>query len=379
MKKMICMILSLSMLFAACVAHADVLTEWGIPKEIAQRVSVEQPISWDGTINQVRELLKENDPQAKDSGWIASFDEVYYDGVSAYVLYTIREIGATESIGTLEEDGKYWLDGEDEHYVSNRGVGWHEDCLVINGQKVIMPVTDEAYYGSEEPGVVKHYMKIRLDQAKRALPKDDPDALALPIPYGQVKTLGLPIGDDMPLNRSDMHFEEMEAYKAANQIEDSGYLFANLNTPEIEIKTFDVNRKIGNSTIGSVETIVTPVRLYINVTLTPDEAAVAAQHEKDKAIPNWENVPKDFSAGTVNNEWAFAVTLVDADGNEMEDMCKGYATGVIGVGANVAMYEYNLQVNNENGHPTPELPEQLYLAVVADDGTIDMTTAVQVL
>ena len=44
MKKMICMILSLSMLFAACVAHADVLTEWGIPKEIAQRISVEQPI-----------------------------------------------------------------------------------------------------------------------------------------------------------------------------------------------------------------------------------------------------------------------------------------------------------------------------------------------
>ena len=124
---------------------------------------------------------------------------------------------------------------------------------------------------------------------------------------------------------------------------------------------------------------MTPVRLYINVTLTPDEAAVAAQHEKDKAIPNWENVPKDFSAGTVNNEWAFAVTIVDADGNEMEDMCKGYATGVMGVGANVAMYEYNLQVNNENGHSTPELPEQLYLAVVADDGTIDMTTAVQVL
>ena len=99
MKKMICMILSLSMLFAACVAHADVLTEWGIPKEVAASVSVQQPVSWDGTINQVRELLQEENPQSKDSGWIASFDEVYYDGVSAYVLYTIREIGATESIG----------------------------------------------------------------------------------------------------------------------------------------------------------------------------------------------------------------------------------------------------------------------------------------
>ena len=379
MKKMICMILSLSMLFAACVAHADVLTEWGIPKEVAASVSVQQPVSWDGTINQVRELLQEENPQSKDSGWIASFDEVYYDGVSAYVLYTIREIGATESIGTPDAEGKYWLDGEDEHYVNNRGVGWHEDCLIINGQKVDMPITDEAWYGSEEPGVVKHYMKIRLDQAKIALPKDDPNALTLQIPYGQVKTLGLPVGDDMPLNRNDIHFEEMEAYKAANQIDDVGYLFANLNTPEIEVKTFDVNRKIGNSTIGSVETIVTPVRLYINVTLTPDEAAVEAQHEKDKAIPNWENVPEDFSAGTVNDEWAFAVTLVDADGNELKDMCRGFATGVMGVGSNVAMFEYNLQVSNENGYAMPELPEQLYLAVVADDGTIDMTTAVQVL
>lgn len=379
MKKMICMILSLSMLFAACVAHADVLTEWGIPKEVAASVSVQQPVSWDGTINQVRELLQEENPQSKDSGWIASFDEVYYDGVSAYVLYTIREIGATESIGTPDAEGKYWLDGEDEHYVNNRGVGWHEDCLIINDQKVDMPITDEAWYGSEEPGVVKHYMKIRLDQAKIALPKDDPNALTLPIPYGQVKTLGLPVGDDMPLNRNDIHFEEMEAYKAANQIDDVGYLFANLNTPEIEVKTFDVNRKIGNSTIGSVETIVTPVRLYINVTLTPDEAAVEAQHEKDKAIPNWENVPEDFSAGTVNDEWAFAVTLVDADGNELKDMCRGFATGVMGVGSNVAMFEYNLQVSNENGYAMPELPEQLYLAVVADDGTIDMTTAVQVL
>ena len=379
MKKMICMILSLSMLFAACVAHADVLTEWGIPKEVAASVSVQQPVSWDGTINQVRELLQEENPQSKDSGWIASFDEVYYDGVSAYVLYTIREIGATESIGTPDAEGKYWLDGEDEHYVNNRGVGWHEDCLIINGQKVDMPITDEAWYGSEEPGVVKHYMKIRLDQTKIALPKDDPNALTLPIPYGQVKTLGLPVGDDMPLNRNDIHFEEMEAYKAANQIDDVGYLFANLNTPEIEVKTFEVNRKIGNSTIGSVETIVTPVRLYINVTLTPDEAAVEAQHEKDKAIPNWENVPEDFSAGTVNDEWAFAVTLVDADGNELKDMCRGFATGVMGVGSNVAMFEYNLQVSNENGYAMPELPEQLYLAVVADDGTIDMTTAVQVL
>ena len=378
MKKMICMILSLSMIFAACVAHADVLTEWGIPKEVAASVSVQQPVSWDGTINQVRELLQEENPQSKDSGWIASFDEVYYDGVSAYVLYTIREIGATESIGTPDAEGKYWLDGEDEHYVNNRGVGWHEDCLIINGQKVDMPITDEAWYGSEEPGVVKHYMKIRLDQAKIALPKDDPNALTLPIPYGQVKTLGLPVGDDMPLNRNDIHFEEMEAYRAANQIDDTGYLFANLNTPEIEVKSFDVNRKIGNSTIGSVETIVTPVRLYINVILTPDEAAVAAQHEKDKAIPNWENVPVDFSAGTVNDEWAFAVTLVDADGNELKDMCRGFATGVMGVGANVAMFEYNLQVSNENGYAMPEMPEQLYLAVVADDGTIDMTTAVQV-
>lgn len=378
MKKMICMILSLSMIFAACVAHADVLTDRGIPKEVAASVSVQQPVSWDGTINQVRELLQEENPQSKDSGWIASFDEVYYDGVSAYVLYTIREIGATESIGTPDAEGKYWLDGEDEHYVNNRGVGWHEDCLIINGQKVDMPITDEAWYGSEEPGVVKHYMKIRLDQAKIALPKDDPNALTLPIPYGQVKTLGLPVGDDMPLNRNDIHFEEMEAYRAANQIDDTGYLFANLNTPEIEVKSFDVNRKIGNSTIGSVETIVTPVRLYINVILTPDEAAVAAQHEKDKAIPNWENVPVDFSAGTVNDEWAFAVTLVDADGNELKDMCRGFATGVMGVGANVAMFEYNLQVSNENGYAMPEMPEQLYLAVVADDGTIDMTTAVQV-
>lgn len=379
MKKMICMLLSMSMLFAACAADADVLTEWGIPKEIAASVSVQQPVSWDGTINQVRELLKENDPQAKDSGWIASFDEVYYDGMSAYVLYTIRELGATESIGMPDAEGKYWLDQEDEHYVSNRGIGWHEDCLMINGQKVDMPIADEAWYGSEEPGVVKHYMKIRLDQAKIALPEDDPDALTLPIPYGQAKTLGLPIGDHIPLNRNDIHFEEMEAYKAANQIDDTGYLFANLNTPEIEIKTLDVNRKIGNSTIVSVETIVTPVRLYVNVTLEPDAAAVAVQHEKDKAIPNWENVPEDFSACTVNDEWASAVTLVDADGNELTDMCCGFASGMVSVGANAAMFEYNLQVNNENGYPTPDLPEQLYLAVVADDGTINTATAVQVL
>ena len=73
------------------------------------------------------------------------------------------------------------------------------------------------------------------------------------------------------------------------------------------------------------------------------------------------------------------MTLVDADGNELKDMCRGFATGVMGVGSNVAMFEYNLQVSNENGYAMPELPEQLYLAVVADDGMIDMTTAVQVL
>lgn len=139
------------------------------------------------------------------------------------------------------------------------------------------------------------------------------------------------------------------------------------NTWNIVMAVFDVAQSVVSSAAG---VIIADTSIDLNAIIVD---------EKDKAIPNWENVPKDFSAGTVNNEWAFAVTLVDADGNEMEDMCKGYATGVIGVGANVAMYEYNLQVNNENGHPTPELPEQLYLAVVADDGTIDMTTAVQVL
>lgn len=264
MKRFVCTAMSLFLICAAIGAQADLLTEWGIPKEVAQRVQVEQPDSWDGNIEKVRELKKEEDPGATDTGWIANIDEVYYDGVSVYVLYTVRQIGATESFGTPDETGRYWLDSEDEHYAENRSVGWHEDCLMINGKKADMPTTDEAVYGSAEPGVLKHYMKIRLDQVRLTDAEEGTETAAAGEAEGMI--LGLPIGDEMHLNgraltyMENRQFADAKAYPAQ-----MGYVFAELNVPEVETKTFEVNRKIGKSEVGTVETILTPVRLYVNV------------------------------------------------------------------------------------------------------------------
>lgn len=368
MKKWICIALAVLLCATVCAAQADLLTEWGIPREIAEQTSVLLPHATDGDVRYVRELQREQSGGKEATGWIASVDEVYYDGVTAFVCYTIREIGADAPIGTLgAQSGVYELSEEDEHYVNNRGVGWNQDNLLVNGQKVDMPLTDETFYGSAEPGIVRHYMKIRLDQAGFAV--------------GAAQTLGLPIGSPLHIDGRDLTDEETKTYAEAKKYPDEmGFITVDLNEPKTETKTFEVNRKLGDTTIGTVETTVTPLRVYVNVGLTADPAKVAEQHAKDKETTGWEDVPESFSAGTVNEKWIFGAALVDGEGKPMDDMC-GMFTGVMAAGGDVAMFEYNLPVktNAQGGAAgAGELPEALYLAQMDESGKADMSTAIRV-
>ncbi len=152
------LLLALCLTLAACCAQADLLTFWKIPEETARAAHVLTPHAVDGTLTWPG---RADENGALPHGWLAVLDEVYYDGVTAYVYYTIREVNGEKAIGTRDEEtGCILLTDEDEHYIANRGVGGNQDSLLVNGRKIDMLLTGMDSRGSTLPGLTNHYMEI---------------------------------------------------------------------------------------------------------------------------------------------------------------------------------------------------------------------------
>lgn len=359
MKRIATLILALCLILAACCARADLLTFWGIPEETARAARVLTPHAVDGTLTWAG---RADENGALPHGWLAVVDEVCYDGVTAYVYYTIREVNGEKAIGTRDEDtGLILLTDEDEHYIANRGVGWNQDNLLVNGRKIDMPLTGMDSRGSTLPGLTNHYMEI--------------DLLSAGFAPGEAKTLGLPIGDPWHVAGRELTDEELRACAETGQYpEEMGFIVVDLGEAQVERRAFTPQKTIGDTTVSTVETLVSPIRLYVSAKVAPDGEKAAAQHEKDKETFGSEDVPLDFSAGTVNDAWAFGAQLVDADGKAVKEMT-GDGTGVRSAGADEVRFAFNLPVK-DGKTSAPEGP--LYLAMTDETGAADMSTAVQV-
>lgn len=360
MKRMTTLVLTLCLILAACGAQADLLTFWGIPEGIDRAANVLAPHAVDGTLEWPK---RAGENGVLPHGWLAVVDEVYYDGVTAYVYYTIREVNGERAFGTLDEEtGCILLSDEDEHALQNRGVGWNRDALLVNGKRIDMPAADMDSRGSTLPGIANYYMKI--------------DLLGAGFAPGEAKTLGLPIGDSFHVAGRELTREESEAYAETKQYpEEMGFIVVDLGEAQVGRRNFETAKTVGDTTVSAIETLVSPIRVYVRAKVAPNAEKAAAQHEQDKADFETGAVPFDFSAGTVNDEWAFGVKLVDADGKVCEAMT-GAWTGVSSVGADEVRFEFNLPVD-ESGRPG-KWSGPLYLALEGESGAIDMSTAVQV-
>ena len=330
MKRKICALLTSLLLLVTCMAQADVLTEWGIPQAISTAADLIQADAVSATVGDV----------------IVSIDEVAYDGVTAHVCYTLKDTKATESFGTLD-GGHYLLDGTETDAFAAKKVGWWQDRIQVNGQEYSMPLAGGQSFGSDEPGVVRHYLSIRLDQAG--------------IAYGEAETLGLPITD--------------------KDGTDGGYLTVKLSAAakdKLTLEQQDVSVALGDTAATAVETVFTPIKVYVMVKLAPDAAAVAEQQgveqveidQQASKTPELAGLKVDqmWAAVSINSEWASSTVVADADGKAVEAMMHGFS-GPAAIGADMAMFEFTAM---------DKYPDEMYLAAVGDDGNPDMSKAVRI-
>ena len=331
MKRMICVFLASLMLLCACVAQADVLTEWGIPQNIADASGLVQKDVTFATVGDA----------------IVTIKEAAYDGVSVYVFYTLKDTKTDKLLGELDSgSGRYLITRDTCNYFKDKKVGWWKDGITVNGVEYTMPLAGDQYYGSSEPGVQEHYLTIRLDQAG--------------ITYGEAKALGLPL--------------------ANKDGKDSGILTVPLNpvNDKLVIEQRDMNLDLGDTAATHVEAVFTPIKVYVKVKLMPDSTAVAkilgiepgktGNQAKKSPEPNGLGPDQQGAAVAVNNSWANDVIIVDKHGKAIEAMMQGFS-GKAGTSDDMAMFEFTAMA---------AYPSEMYLVAVKAAGTPDMAKAVRI-
>ena len=96
MKRLFGLILASLMLLCACTVQADVLTEWNM------------------TQGSTSDLIHKDVASTTVSDAVVTVEEVAYDGVTAFVFYTLKDTKTTELLGTLDsETGRYLINGDD--------------------------------------------------------------------------------------------------------------------------------------------------------------------------------------------------------------------------------------------------------------------------
>lgn len=332
MKKTICFLLTSLLLLCAYAAQADVLTEWGIPQDVAAASGLIQTDVAGVTVGDA----------------VVTIKEAAYDGVTAYILYTLKDTKTNEQLGTLDSSsGRYLMNVDLYTYFADKKIGWWHDGIKVNGKEYAMPLTGGQYYGSAEPGLQEYYLNIRLDQAG--------------IGYGEAETLGLPISNP--------------------DGEDGGYLTVKLDASikdKLTVARQDINVSLGDTVATQVETVFSPIKVYVNVKLSPDAAAVkeqlgVEQNEVDKEADERDDfdgftVDEAFAAVSVNSRWADHVVVADKDGKPIEGMMQGFS-GSAATGADMVMFEF----------AAPDAyPDEMYLAATDENGVPDMTMAIRI-
>lgn len=320
----------------ACGAYAqtvepsalDALTVWGLPWEQCERSG----------------LLREGGVSEQVGDVTVSIDQTAYDGVTAYVRYSLRDVTATEPLAEPDaESGLYLITDEAFEHFAQKNTGWFTDGIWINGEEYAMPVASEYTFGSEENGEMVTYLSIRLDEAGIA-------------PSGEM-TLGLPIGNPLAENK--------------------GVITAKLDgsvASRLREATFDARVELGAISVTQVKTTVTPLKLYVSATIEPDAEALKAQREKEQAEMDKQQMPIEvddrWAGASLCSDWAWAVLPVDADGRVIEGMLEG-VIGMFSAGADKAQFEYLM---------CEDMPEEIYLAQCDESGkAIDMEKAVRIL
>lgn len=323
--------LALMLCVSAGAVHADetnVLSAYGLPE----------------TQCAASDLVREVNVTEQIGDVTVSIDQTAYDGVSAYVRYSLKDAAATAPLAELDEEtGLYLLTMDTCDYFLSKNAGWFSDSIWVNGEEYAMPSGESIELGTDQNGEIVVCLWIHLDEAG--------------IEPTEGMTLGLPIGNP--------------------QAENKGILTVPLDgsvASRMQEVRFTDRVELDEICLTGVKTTVTPLKLYVSVAVEAQAEALQAQREKEQAAFDAQNIPMEvddaWAGATLCSNWAGYVLPVTADGSVIEGMLDG-VYGMYSAGATEARFEYLVYEG---------MPEEVYLAVCDEHGkAVDMQKAVRVL
>ncbi|MEG0741457.1 MAG: hypothetical protein RR521_04475 [Clostridia bacterium] len=286
--------------------------------------------------------------------------EAAYDGMSLYIVYSIRDRNATELLGEVDEAGIRRPSNEGmiamEAAMAEDNIGWWWDNLWIDGKAVSMPaMSGGETIAGEEPGELLFYMMYRLDQEKLYL-------------SGTNVEIAMPIGENQPFeslvqNEETGELEKPSAGLVTFHLDCSIRSNVTTTTPNVEVDLPDMTAKVS-------EAVYSPIQMYVTVDAQAKQDAMNAYIAKhgEGYVDEQGRMLWKYSGLDIIESWVSELRLVDGDGKLVFDTLEGFY-GHQGASANQAWYTFPYMES---------YPDEMWLAPMDDNGTADMATALKV-
>lgn len=281
--------------------------------------------------------------------------EAAYDGMSLYIVYSIRDTTATERFGEMDEElGIRYLRQEDYERIAELNVGWWWDNLWIDGQMVNMPnMSGGEELPGEENGEILYYMQYRLDQENLYL-------------TGTHVEIAMPIGErqeyeSLVTNEETGALEKPEKGLVTFHLDCSSREQVHAEEPNIPMEGPNWSAKVS-------QVVYSPIQMYVTLDweVKPEVLAAYIAENGDgyyeKGIKYW-----DYGALDVCGSEIMSMQLVDESGKPVFETMRGFY-GCGGAGETQAWYTFPY---------AEKYPDSMYLAPDMGGGP-DMAQAVRV-
>ena len=282
-----------------------------------------------------------------------------YDGMTLYLVYSVRERAATELLGELDPDtGERYPTDEITPAMERDNIGWWIDNLWINGQSVNMPGGSAQWVEvGDEPGELLFYQTWCLDQEDVYL-------------SGKHEEISLPIGERQPRDSLviDREAHTIEKPKAGLV---TFYLDCSIRDGVVETHPNEW-KDLGDFAVIASDVIYTPIQMYatLQLKINPDSLKRYIEENGEGIYDDKGTLVMPYDGTELVESWIYALQLTDGDGMPVDFGAadNGYF-GCQGWGSTEALFTF----------PYMETyPEIMYLAPLGDDGAPDMTQAVRV-
>ena len=273
-----------------------------------------------------------------------------YDGMSLYVVFSIRERNATEPLGEYdpETDTRYMSEATFPA-MERDGIGWWSDGLWIDGEDVPMPGMSTAVtVGSDTPGELLFYHVFRLDQSGIYLPAKNVE-------------IALPIGKRQP---SDRLVIDRTGDRPTMQKPTAGLITFTLDCSlrdGVTVTHPNIVTALDGLTVKASQVTCSPIQMYVTLDWQVDADAVSAYiaANGEGVLDEQGNLLVAYNGGDVAADWVNSLALVDGAGNPVftgQRLAGAY--GLEGYDADNAWFTFPY---------LESYPEQMYLAPMAGE------------